>query len=212
MKRIVIIISMALVCLVGIHQQAKAQFIVADPLNMATSIINTITEIVETSTTATNVINSFKETKKIYDQGKEYYDGLKKVHTVFKDAQKVKMTILMVGEITDIYYNSYQLMIQDENFTVEELKAIAGGYAKLMEEANLVLSDLKEVVNEDVFSMSDRERMQVIDYAYERMSEYRNLVRYFTNKNISVSYVRAQKLKEADRIISLYGSPEDRYW
>ena len=212
MKRIVIIMSMALVCLVGTQQQAKAQFIVADPLNMATSIINTLTEIVETSTTATNVINSFKETKKIYDQGKEYYDGLKKVHTVFKDAQKVKSTILMVGEITDIYYNSYQLMIQDENFTVEELKAIAGGYAKLMEEANLVLSDLKEVVNEDVFSMSDRERMQVIDYAYERMSEYRNLVRYFTNKNISVSYVRAQKIKEADRIISLYGSPEDRYW
>ena len=212
MKRIVIIMSMALVCLVGTQQQAKAQFIVADPLNMATSIINTLTEIVETSTTATNVINSFKETKKIYDQGKEYYDGLKKVHTVFKDAQKVKSTILMVGEITDIYYNSYQLMIQDENFTVEELKAIAGGYAKLMEEANLVLSDLKEVVNEDVFSMSDRERMQVIDYAYERMSEYRNLVRYFTNKNISVSYVRAQKQKEADRIISLYSSPEDRYW
>ena len=203
---------MALVCLVGTHRQAKAQFIVADPLNMATSIINTLTEIVETSTTATNVINSFKETKKIYDQGKEYYDGLKKVHTVFKDAKKVQMTILMVGEITDIYYNSYQLMIQDENFSVEELKAIAAGYAKLMEEANLVLADLKEVVNENVFSMSDSERMQVIDFAYERMSDYRNLVRYFTNKNISVSYVRAQKLKEADRIISLYGNPEDRYW
>ena len=31
----------------------------------------------------------------------------------------------MVGDITDIYVNNFQKMMQDENFTVEELSAIA---------------------------------------------------------------------------------------
>lgn len=206
------ILCIALCLFVGKANQANAQFIVADPLNIATSIINSITEVVETSTTASNVINNFKETVKIYEQGKEYYDKLKKVHTVLKDARKVQLTILMVGEISDMYVNSYQLIIQDENFTVEELKAIALGYSKLIEEANLVLTDLKEVVNENGMSMSDRERMQVIDYAYDRMSEYRNLVRYYTNKNISVSYIRAQKKNSMDKIMALYGNAAERYW
>jgi hypothetical protein len=192
--------------------KAKAQFVVADPLNIATSIINTITEVVETSTTASNMINNFKETVKLYEQGKEYYDKLKKIHTVLKDARKVQQTILLVGEISDIYVNSFQLMMQDENFTVEELRAIANGYGILMEEANLVLTDLKDVVNENGLSMNDSERMQVINYAYEQMSNYRNLVRYYTNKNIGVSHIRAAKKNTTAQVMALYGTAEERYW
>ena len=36
--------------------------------------------------------------------------------------------------------------------------------------------------------------------------------RYYTDKNISVSYLRAKKKKDADRVVALYGDAEDRYW
>ena len=45
--------------------------------------------------------NSFQETVKIYQQGKAYYDGLRKVKNLVRDARKVQQTILMVGDITD---------------------------------------------------------------------------------------------------------------
>jgi len=48
---------------------AKAQFVTFDPANLASGILNTAKQIIETSTTAKNVINNFKETAKIYEQG-----------------------------------------------------------------------------------------------------------------------------------------------
>lgn len=190
----------------------KAQFVVTDPVNLAQSIVNTANEIVQTSNTVSNVIKNFQEVKKVYEQGKEYYDALKAVNNLVKDARKVQETILMVGDIADIYINSYQLMIQDENFTLEELGAIAFGYTKLLEESSNLLLDLKGIVNASSLSMTDKERIDVIDSVYVSVQRYRNLVRYYTNKNLSVSYLRAQKKGDTERMLALYGNSDERYW
>jgi hypothetical protein len=158
------------------------------------------------------MVNNFKETVKIYEQGKKYYDALKSVNNLIKDARKVQQTVLMVGDITDIYINNFQRMMQDENFSVEELGAIAFGYSMLLEESNDVLKEMKNVVNITTMSLTDKERMDVVDRCYNRMKRYRNLVSYYTNKNISVSYLRARKKNDMDRVMSLYGSANERYW
>ena len=143
---------------------------------------------------------------------KKYYDALKSVNNLVKDARKVQQTILMVGDITDIYVTSFQKMMRDDNFTVEELGAIAFGYTKLLEESNDVLTELKNVVNITTLSMTDKERMDVVERCYSKMKRYRNLVSYYTNKNISVSYLRAKKKNDLDRIMGLYGNMNERYW
>ena len=51
--------------------KANAQWSVIDPTNIAQSIINSSNNIVHTSSTAQNMINNFKETVKIYEQGKK---------------------------------------------------------------------------------------------------------------------------------------------
>ena len=204
-----VIIGLCLTMCVG---KASAQWTVVDPTNLAQGIVNSTREIVQTSTTAQNMINNFKETVKIYEQGKKYYDALKSVNNLVKDARKVQQTIVMVGEITDIYVNSFQKMMQDENFTVDELSAIAFGYTKLLEESNGVLTELKNVVNITTLSMTDKERMDVVDKCYNDMKHYRNLVNYYTNKNISVSYLRAKKKHDLDRVLKLYGKGTQKYW
>ena len=137
---------------------------------------------------------------------------LKSVNNLVKDARKVQQTILMVGDITDTYVTSFQKMMRDDNFTVEELGAIAFGYTKLLEESNDVLTELKNVVNITTLSMTDKERMDVVERCYSKMKRYRNLVSYYTNKNISVSYLRAKKKNDLDRIMGLYGNMNERYW
>lgn len=143
---------------------------------------------------------------------KKYYDALKSVNNLVKDAVKVRNTILMIGEISDIYVTNFQLMLRDENYTSEELSAIAFGYTKLLEESNNVLKEMKEVVNITTLSMSDKERMDVVDRCYNNVRRYRNLVMYYTNKNISVSYLRARKKNDMDRVLALYGNRNERYW
>ena len=137
---------------------------------------------------------------------------LKSVNNLVKDAVKVKNTILLIGEISEIYVSNFQLMLRDENYTPEELSAIAFGYTKLLEKSNNVLKEMKEVVNITTLSMSDKERMDVVDRCYNSVRRYRNLVMYYTNKNISVSYLRSRKKNDMDRVLALYGSRNERYW
>lgn len=192
--------------------RASAQWVVTDPTNLAQGIVNTTKQIIQTSSTASNMIKNFQETVKIYEQGKKYYDALKSVNNLVKDARKVQKTILMIGEISDTYVVSFQKMMRDENYTMEELGAIAFGYTKLLEESNDVLQEMKGVVNITTLSLSDKERMDVVDRCYNSVRRYRNLVMYYTNKNISVSYLRSRKKNDMDRVLALYGSRNERYW
>ena len=190
----------------------SAQWVVSDPGNLAQGIINTVKQIAQTSTTAKNTLDGFKETAKVFEQGKKYYDALKDVHDVIKGGVKVKKSIEMVADISEIYVRNYQKMLGDPNYTPDELSTISFGYAKLLSESADVLQDLKNVVNITGMSLSDAERLAIIDQSYKRLLEYRNLVQYYTNKNISVSYLRAKKKKDTDRVMALYGSADERYW
>ena len=190
----------------------KAQFVVTDPANIATSIVNATNQIVQTSSTASNMINNFKEVQKVYNQGKDYYDKLKAVHNLVQDAKKVQKTILLVGEISDIYVNSFQKMLSDPHFRIEELAAISNGYAILLQESSDMLLEIKDVVNVNGLSMTDSERMEVINYVHDRIKRHRDLVSYYTRKNVAVSYLRAKKAGDTDRVTALYGNANDRYW
>ncbi|MBS5908133.1 DUF4141 domain-containing protein [Dysgonomonas mossii] len=205
-------IFMLCVSLVFFTSNISAQWTVWDPSNFTQSIVNTSKQIVQTSSTASNMVKNFQEVQKVYNQGKQYYDALKAVNGLVKDAKKVQRTILMVGEISDIYVHSFQKMLSDPNYSIEELNAIANGYTRLLEQSNDVLSELKGVVNISTLSLSDKDRIDVVNSCYDAMLDYRNLVRYYTNKNIGVSYLRAKKKGETARVNALYGNPSDRYW
>ena len=200
------------ILLYGLTSEVKAQFVVNDPINVAQSIVNTANQIVQTSATVANVIKNWEEVKKVYDTTKGYYDKLKAINDLVKDAKKVRDCILMVGEISDIYVNSFQKMLSDPHFRFEELTAISNGYTMLLGESADMLKELKDVVNVNGLSMTDHERMDIINYVYERLRNHRNLVSYYTRKNISISYLRAKKAGDTDRVIALYGNANDRYW
>ena len=191
---------------------ARAQWVVSDPGNLAQSIINMANNITHTSATATNTMNSFAETVKIYEQAKAYYDALKAVNDLVRDARKVREILLMVGDVSEIYVTNFQKMLGDESFTPEELDAIAFGYTKLLEESTGVLEDLQQVINVTTLSLTDKDRMDVVDGCYRSMRRYRNLVLYYTNKHIAVAYVRARKKNDLDRVMKLYGDTNEKYW
>lgn len=209
MKKTTVICLLALLCSAT---GARAQWVTFDPSNLAQSIVNTTRNVIQTTTTAENMVKNFQETVKIYEQGKKYYDALKSVHNLVKDARKVQQTVLLVGEISDIYVNSYRKMLTDENYTPEELAAIASGYTKMLEESSGMLDELKTVVTETGLSMTDKERMDLIDGIYRDVKNQRNLVRYYTNRNIGVSYLRAKEKKDTQRVLELYGTDNQRYW
>ncbi|OAV74167.1 hypothetical protein Barb7_02373 [Bacteroidales bacterium Barb7] len=95
---------------------------------------------------------------------------------------------------------------------MEELTAIASGYSILLQESADMLLELKDVVNVNGLSMTDSKRMEIINYVHDCVRHNRGLVSYYTRKNISVSYLRAKKANDTDRVMALYGNANDRYW
>lgn len=190
----------------------KAQFVVTDPANLASGILNSANEIVQTSSTVSNVVKNFNEVKKVYEQGKEYYDQLKAINNLVKDAKKVQQTVLLVGDVSEMYVNNFGKMLNDSNFNAQELASIANGYSALLTESTELLKELKEIITSNGLSLNDKERMDVIDRVYKEVKAYHNLVRYYTNKNISVSYLRAKKQNNTQRVLDLYGTSNQKYW
>ena len=192
--------------------RASAQWVVSDPGNLAQGIINASKNIIHTSKTATNMVNNFQETVKIYEQNKKYYDALRKVNKLVRDARKVQRCMLLVGEISDIYVDGYRRIVTDTNFSVEELAAIAIGYKRIIEEAAGELKDLGEIINPTDMSLTDKDRIDVVERVYGTLMRHRRLAGYFTRRCISVSLLRARTHRDMERVVALYGTDEQRYW
>ena len=210
MKKVMLLVCTAI--MLAVTPSAKAQFVVTDPANLASGILNSANEIVQTSSTVSNVVKNFKEVEKVYKQGKEYYDKLKAINNLVKDARKVQQTVLLVGDVSEMYVQNFGKMMNDPNFTAQELTAIGNGYSALLGESTELLKELKLIITSSSLSLNDKERMDIIDRVYKEVKEYHSLVRYYTNKNISVSYLRAKKKDDAKRVLDLYGTSNQKYW
>ena len=94
-----------------------------------------------------------------------------------------------------------------------QLSAIAYGYTRLLQESTHALQDLKEIVNPTEMSMTDKDRLDVIERVHAGLLRCRSLTAYYTRKNISVSLLRSRKKDNTERIMALYGGSEgEKYW
>lgn len=210
MKKLIHVVMV--VVLLVLPLQIHAQWTVYDPGNFAQGIVNSANEIVQTSATVDNVIKNFKEVEKVYKQGKEYYDKLQVVNNLIKDARKVQQTVLLVGDVSELYVKNFGKMLNDPNFSAQELVAIGNGYAILLNESTELLKELKQIVSASSLSLNDKERMDVIDRVYKEVKDYHNLVSYYTRKNIGISILRAKKKNNTQRVLDLYGTSNQKYW
>ncbi|MDM1410728.1 DUF4141 domain-containing protein [Myroides odoratimimus] len=210
MKKLLQVVVVAMLLILPI--QMNAQWVVTDPTNLASGILNSANEIIQTSSTVSNVIKNFKEVEKVYKQGKEYYDKLQAVNNLVKDARKVQQTVLLVGEVSELYVKNFGKMLNDPNFSAQELVAIANGYSVLLQESTELVKELKQIVSASSLSLNDKERMDIIDRVYKEVKNYHNLVSYYTRKNIGISILRSKKKNNTQRVLDMYGTSNQKYW
>ncbi|EKB03403.1 protein of unknown function [Myroides marinus] len=210
MKKLLQVVMVAMLLILPI--QINAQWVVTDPTNLASGILNSANEIIQTSSTVSNVIKNFKEVEKVYKQGKEYYDKLQAVNNLVKDARKVQQTVLLVGDVSELYVKNFGKMLNDPNFSAQELVAIANGYSVLLQESTELVKELKQIVSASSLSLNDKERMDIIDRVYKEVKNYHNLVSYYTRKNIGISILRSKKKNNTQRVLDLYGTSNQKYW
>lgn len=201
MKKLIFITAL----LTGFSSTAQAQFVVADPTAFSQRAIQQITNITEQIQQKYELVRQFQETNKIYTQGKEWYDGLRRVNRTVAEYEKIYETLKLTGEIVDLYATNIRRFRADKNFSPEEVSYITSGYGKLLQESSRLVDDLNLGAKASGLSMTDKERLDMITQTFEKVRSHKALVQYYTNKNISVSYLRAKKKNDTQSVKRLYG-------
>ena len=122
-------IIVGMVCLTA--GAANAQWVVSDPGNLAQGIIQHDQADRGNLRHRPAHVGRFQETAKIFEQGRKYYDALKAVHDVVKGGVKVKKSIDLVADISEIYVRNYQKYARRPNYTPDELSTISFGTPSL---------------------------------------------------------------------------------
>ena len=183
----------------------RAQAVVSDPIvkteedsewgDRLAQWVEELTGITETVNTATD----------IFDQSKEWYDALKAVKKTIENYKKIKEIVNMILDIKNIVVTNLKKIQSDTNFTPEEIVAIAAGYEGIINEGIKMADELSMGTSATDLSLTDKDRYDIINTIYKKVKDYKALVQYYTRKNISVSYLRAKKKNERDRVLQLYG-------
>ena len=88
-----------------------------------------------------------KRPQRFSNRGREYYDKLRKVNDLISGSEKVKESVLMLSDISEIYVNNFGKMLTDKNFSQRELNAIAAGYNTIMKKSSRSIAELKNIIN-----------------------------------------------------------------
>ncbi|GEO05517.1 hypothetical protein AAE02nite_31810 [Adhaeribacter aerolatus] len=184
---------------------ASAQFVVADPTAFSQRAIQQISNITEQIQQKYELVRQFQKTNEIYNQGKEWYDGLKRVNNTVAEYKKIYETLELTAQIVDLYATNITRFRMDKNFSLSEIGYITDGYGNLLKESSRLVDDLNLGAKATTLSMTDKERLDMISSTFEKVRQHKALVQYYTNKNISVSYLRAKKRNNTDGVMRLYG-------
>ncbi len=184
---------------------ASAQFVVADPTAFSQRAVQQISNITEQIQQKYELVRQFQKTNEIYNQGKEWYDGLKRVNNTVAEYKKIYETLELTAQIVDLYATNITRFRMDKNFSPTEVGYITDGYGKLLKESSRLVDDLNLGAKATTLSMTDKERLDMINSTFEKVRQHKALVQYYTNKNISVSYLRAKKRNNTDGVKRLYG-------
>lgn len=135
----------------------------------------------------------------------EYYNELATVKDLISGYDKLKGLVQMQSRIVSEYESAYQLFKQDKHFSGSEIDFMFNIYSGIVDQSLKNLDQAMMVVSSFQTSMTDAERMNIIESASVRMQKNYDDLKRFNNQNIQLSLQRSQSQEDVQSIKSLYG-------
>lgn len=163
--------------------RANAQWVVHDPTSFFQAIENSIQEVEESS--------------KILQQGREYYDALKNVHRLIKDARQVKDCSSLSLQMIADYKEAISKINGAGYFTSDQVAIYMGQQNRLMASVAGTLDDLKNIIVNTGMSLSDKDRLDTIDTYHSRIAGYYHQSRMLNQQMLGeITAVEQRKAKK----------------
>ncbi len=139
------------------------------------------------------------------DLYQEYYNELATVKEIISDYDKIKSIVQMQSRIVSQYQSAYALFKQDKHFSTTEIDYMYNVYSGILDESLKNLDQALLVVNALVTSMTDAQRLNIIDNASKGMQKNYDDLKRFNNQNINLSLQRGMADGDIETVKQLYG-------
>ncbi len=144
-------------------------------------------------------------TQRQKDLYQQYFDELKQVKTVIAYYKRVSDIIEKQKQLVSEYQQAYALVQQDKHFSASEVQYMYSVYSGIIEASVKNLDQLLGILESFTLSMSDAERLKIIDRAADGIGQQIRDLRRFNNQNRQLSLQRSRSLDEVSAVRKLYG-------
>lgn len=135
----------------------------------------------------------------------DYFDELHRVRSVIAYYRKIKSITDKQVKIVAQYKKAYALFKQDSHFSASEIEFMGRVYTGIFDESLKNLDQLFLVINSFATTMTDAERLEIIDKVSDNIDRNYYDLQAFNNENKLVSLQRSKSVQEAQAVKALYG-------
>ena len=146
--------------------------------------------------------NWVEKQRKLYA---DYFDELWKVKNTIATYQRVRDIIRRQVQLVTEYKKAYALSRRDKNFAAAEINYMYQVYSGILNESVKNLEQVELVISAFVTQMSDAKRMEIINTASDNIEQNISDLRQFNQENIRTSLQRAKEKNDIEAVKKLYG-------
>lgn len=143
-----------------------------------------------------------KKQKELYQ---EYYDELKQVKAIVSQYQRIRDITQKQARLLSEYQRAWHLFQMDDHFTADELSYMEDVYNGILKESLDNMEQIFDVIESYSTSMTDAERLKLINEAADRIDSNYDDLRLFNKQNTLMTLQRAKSKSEVEQMRRLYG-------
>lgn len=169
MKKRILSFLLGMFCL-----QTYAAFPVIDIKGILESISQFNQEMRNFQMEYTNSISMLDEFSNLHKKTSEQYAKLKKISNQFGKYYKIAEATKSLIDLTNFYARSYPKFTSSSLLSIVEKKRFLGAYKAVLKNGSIHIKNLKDIVSNDFYEMSEGERMDKIDAVHREIVSLRN--------------------------------------
>jgi hypothetical protein len=135
----------------------------------------------------------------------DYFEELSQVKSAVATYHRVKELVTLQSGLVREYRSAFALFKNDRHFTAAEIAYMEQVYAAILKESIDNMACMQLVLQAFTTTMSDAQRMRIIDQAAEQVRRNYSDLQAFNNQNKLLSLQRAKSEEDIHQVKTIYG-------
>lgn len=148
-----------------------AQWAVTDVATQVNQIVIAKSQMLQATDQISTALNSLGVSSQMLESLQKQAERLKRINTTIKTIKKTTELLTLSYKITALYANLAKAIASDGAFNSKEIAMHTATMYSILANTLDMVADITNIVADNVFQMSDKERLDYIDKTHRQLNE-----------------------------------------